>query len=176
MKSFTAFVSIVALSVGMTPALAMAQEIDQRAFTLNRHQLYVANELQHYRLFEQTTHPRVLNAGTFTIGGGGTADEDNWAVELPTRQFVPMELAAGVDHLIIAVCDEDCLMLNLRVYDANGNLVGEDTRDPPTDTRFITAEVQLMPPEEQTYRLETEIACRAGSRGGCSYAIGLNAK
>ena len=40
----------------------------------------------------------------------------------------------------------------------------------------MVKEVRLVPPANQTYRVETEIACRQGSRGGCSFAIGVNTK
>ena len=83
---------------------------------------------------------------------------------------------AGIDHLIMVSCDEDCLLLNVRVFDAAGKLVGQDTKPTRTESRYMVKEVRLVPPANQTYRVETEIACRRGSRGGCSFAIGVNTK
>jgi hypothetical protein len=137
-----------------------------REVVWTRHQLYAANELDHYRLFEQTSHMKVLNQGNILIGSGQKGDKHPHA----------MQLKGGVDHLIMVTCDEDCFDVNLRVYDADGKLVGEDTKMPKIDTRVIVAEVQLIPAATQTYRLEVEAYCREGSIGACSYAIGVNTK
>ena len=85
-----------------------------------------------------------------------------------------MQLAAGVDHLIIVTCDEDCIDTDLRVYDAAGDLVVEDVGEPTSDTRIIVSLARIVPPMVQEYRFEVEISCRDGSRGGCSYAVGVN--
>jgi hypothetical protein len=137
-----------------------------REVVWTRHQLYAANELNHYRQFEETSHMKVLNQGNMIIGSGQKGDKHSHA----------MELKAGVDHLVMVACDEDCFDVNLRVYDADGKLVGEDTRMPKIDTRMVIAEVQLIPAATQTYRLEVEAYCREGSIGACSYAVGVNTK
>ena len=131
-----------------------------------RHQLYAANELNHYRLFEQTTHMKLLNQGNFIISSGQKGE----------KRSHTMELKAGIDHLVMVTCDEDCFDVNLRVYDASGKVVGEDMKAPPVDTRILVAQVQLIPATTQTYRFEVETYCREGSIGACSYAVGVNTK
>lgn len=156
---------------------AAAQNATRGVITLNRHQMAAAKELEAFRLYEQDTHPKVLNAGTFFIGSGGTADNDNNAVaSKPTRQSVEMPLEGGVDHLIMVSCDEDCLLLNIRVFGAGNKLVGEDLRPTRTESRYMVKQIQFISDSDQTIRVETEIACRTGSRGGCSFAVGVNTK
>ncbi len=174
-------IAMLFLAGALVPALALpsdpacAAEAERRAQPINRHQVYALRELEHYRIYELESHFKPLNDGTFLLGSGGTVNpETNDAIPIPTRQSHPMQLAAGVDHLIIVTCDEDCIDTNLRVYDAAGNLVAEDVGEPPTDTRIIANLVRVVPPSDQEYRFEVEISCRAGSRGGCSYAVGVN--
>jgi hypothetical protein len=156
---------------------AAAQTATRGVMSLNRHHMAAAKELEAFRLYEQSTHPRVLNAGNFFIGSGGSADANNYTIpDKPTRQSVEMPLQHGVDHLIIVSCDEDCLLLNVRVFDGSNRLVGEDSSPTRTDSRYMVKTVQLVPESDQNFRVETEIACRAGSRGGCSFAIGVNTK
>jgi hypothetical protein len=155
---------------------AFSADAERGVVTINRHQLAAAKELEAYRLYEQDTHPKVLNAGTFLIGSGGSVNANNDAVPTPTRQSAPLPLKGGVDHLIIVSCDEDCLLLNVRVFDAAGKMVGQDVSPTRTTSRYMVKQVQLVPASDQTYRVETEIACRQGSRGGCSFAIGANTK
>jgi hypothetical protein len=131
-----------------------------------RHQLFAANELNHYRLFEQTTHMKLLNQGNFIMASGSKGD----------KHAHPMELKAGIDHLVMVTCDEDCFDVNLRIYDASGKLVGEDVSPPAVDNRFLLAKVQVIPDATQTFRLEVEAYCREGSIGNCSYAVGINTK
>jgi len=164
----------LALAAGLLPALGA--EAAREVITINRHQLSAAKELEHFRLYENETHPKVLNDGTFLIGSGGTADANNDAVPTPTKQSAPLPLQRGIDHLILVSCDEDCLLLNVRVFDAAGRLVGEDLSPTRTNSRYMVKQVQLVPAADQTFRVETEVACRAGSRGGCSFAIGVNTK
>lgn len=163
-----------ALALGSLPALSA--EAERGVVTINRHQLAAAKELESFRLYEQSTHPKILNAGTFLIGSGGTVSANNDAVPTPTKQSAPLPLKAGVDHLILVSCDEDCLLLNVRVFDAAGKMVGQDVKPTRTESRYMVKQVQLVPPSDQTYRVETEVACRMGSRGGCSFAIGVNTK
>ncbi len=169
MKLLTA--SILA-ALAFVPAVVLAAAAPAggpaptREVTWTRHQLYAANELNHYRFFEQTSHTKVVNQGNMIIGSGQKGDKHSHA----------MELKAGIDQLVMVACDEDCFDVNLHVYDADGKLIGEDTKPPKTDTRIVVAEVQLTPAATQTYRLEVEAYCREGSIGACSYAIGVNAK
>ena len=158
--------SFLAALIAPAAALAASAPAPNPGQTWTRHQLYAANELNHYRLFEQTTHMKLLNQGNFIIASGSKGDKHAHA----------MELKAGIDHLVMVTCDEDCFDVNLRVYDSDGKLVGEDAKPPKTDTRMIVAEVQVTPAMTQMYRLEVEAYCREGSIGACSYAIGINTK
>jgi hypothetical protein len=157
------------------PWMVLAAAPDDDALEINRHHVYAARELEHYRLYELESHFRPMNDGTYLIGSGGTVNpETNDAIPVPTRQSHPMMLESGVDHLVIVTCDEDCIDIDTRVYDASGMLVGEDVAPPPVDTRLFVNLVRVVPSAAQEYRFEVEISCREGSRGGCSYAIGVN--
>ena len=170
---FSAGMLVSTFMSASTPAIAADSERNTQV--INRHDVYALRELEHFRIYELESHFRPLDDGTFLLGSGGTVHpETNDAVPIPTRQSHSMRLAAGVDHLVIVTCDEDCIDTDLRIYDARGNLVGEDVGASPTDTRIIISLVQLVPPSDQEYRFEVEISCRAGSRGGCSYAVGVN--
>ena len=157
--TFAPVVVLAAAAPGGGPA-------STREVVWTRHQLYAANELNHYRQFEETSHMKVLNQGNMIIGSGQKGDKHSHS----------MELKAGVDHLVMVTCDEDCFDVNLRIYDADGKVVGEDIKPPKVDTRVLVAEVQLIPATTQTYRLEVDATCREGSIGACSYAIGVNTK
>ena len=176
MKSTILLLSAVAFALALGPISALGEQAERELMTITRHHLIAAKELEHFRLYEQTTHPKLLNDGTFLLGSGGTVDANNDAIPTPTKQSAQLPLAASVDHLILVSCDEDCLLLNVRVFDADGRLVGEDVRPTANDTRFMVKEVQLVPASDQNFRVETEIACRAGSRGGCQFALGVNTK
>ena len=157
---------VVALVLAPVAISAVAAPAPTREIIWTRHQLYAANELNHYRLFEQTSHMKLLNQGNFIIGSGQKGEKHSHT----------MELKAGVDHLVMVTCDEDCFDVNLRVYDSDGKLVGEDAKTPPIDTRILVAEVQVIPATTQSYRLEVETYCREGSIGACAYAVGVNTK
>jgi hypothetical protein len=174
MKSTLLVLFALVTAAFAAPALSAGAERD--LITINRHQLAAAKELEHFRLYEAETHPRVLNDGTFLIGSGGSIDANNDAIPRPTRQSAQVPLKRGIDHLILVSCDEDCLVLNVRVFDAGGRMVGQDVSATRTDSRYMVKQVQLVPAADQNFRVETEVACRAGSRGGCSYAIGVNTK
>ena len=157
---------LAALAIVPAAVLAAQAPAQGQSQMWTRHQLFAANELNHYRLFEQTTHMTLLNQGNFIIASGQKGEKHSH----------PIELKAGVDHLAMVTCDEDCFDVNLRVYDASGKLVGEDAKMPPIDTRILVAQVQFVPAATQTYRLEVEAYCREGSIGNCSYAVGINTK
>jgi hypothetical protein len=165
MKLLTASL-LASLVIASAAALAAQAPAPGQGQMWTRHQLYAANELNHYRMFEQTTHMTLLNQGNFIISSGQKGEKHSH----------PMELKAGVDHLAMVTCDEDCFDVNLRVYDASGKLVGEDAKAPPVDTRMLVARVQFIPAATQAYRLEVEAYCREGSIGNCSYAVGINTK
>ena len=176
MKSTILLLSATAFAFALGPISALGQQAEREVTSITRHQLIAAKELEHFRLYEQTTHPTVDDSGTFLLGGGGSVTADNFAIPTqPTKQSAQLPLAAGVDYLILVSCDEDCQLLNVRVFDADGRLAGEDLST-TNDTRFMVKQVQLVPAADQNFRVETEIACRAGSRGGCSFAIGVNTK
>jgi hypothetical protein len=174
MRSISLF---CAASIMLTAALpTVAAEATRGIVTINRHQLAAAKELEAYRLYEQATHPKAWNTGTFVLGSGGTADANNDAVETPTKQSAPFALQKGLDTLLMVSCDEDCLMLNVRVFDSAGKMVGQDVSPTRTTSRYMVKTVQFVPAADQAYRIETEIMCRKGSKGGCSFAIGANTK
>ncbi|MBD0266992.1 hypothetical protein [Pseudanabaena sp. FACHB-2040] len=50
-------------------------------------------------------------------------------------------LEAGISYLVMATCDEDCLDLDLELYDAEGNLLTYDDAVDPTPMVTFTPEV-----------------------------------
>jgi hypothetical protein len=157
---------IVAPAVVLAAAAPQGAPASGQGQMWTRHQLYAANELNHYRLFEQTSHMTLLNQGNFIISSGQKGE----------KRSHNMELKAGIDHLVMVTCDEDCFDVNLRVFDASGKVVGEDMKSPPVDTRILVAQVQFVTAAAQMYRFEVETYCREGSIGACSYAVGVNTK
>src|SRR4051794_22660996 len=101
MKSTIIALCAASLMVAAASVPAVAANATRGVVTINRHQLAAAKELEAYRLYEQDTHPKPWNTGTFVIGSGGTVDANNDAVEMPTKQSAPFPLQKGLDTLIM---------------------------------------------------------------------------
>ena len=81
-----------------------------------------------------------------------------------------VEILGGPDDTFdVQICDRDRYFIRISPPTPTPH-------DSTNDTRFMVKEVQLVPASDQNFRVETEIACRAGSRGGCQFALGVNTK
>ena len=105
MKLLTASL-LASFAIASAAALAAQAPGPGQGQMWTRHQLYAANELNHYRMFEQTTHMTLLNQGNFIISSGQKGEKHSH----------PMELKAGVDHLGFQVdSDEELRALRSQV-------------------------------------------------------------
>ena len=75
-----------------------------------------------------------------------------------------IQLNAGTSYSLIGVCDNDCSDLDMRVYDSNGRLVGEDvlTDDTPV--------VNVTPRRSGTYTVRAIMT--TCSQAPCRYGLG----
>ena len=85
MKSTILLLSAVAFALALGSMPALGQQAEREVTSINRHQLIAAKELEHFRLYEQTTHPTVDDSGTFLLGSGGSASRINIAVTMGHR-------------------------------------------------------------------------------------------
>lgn len=78
---------------------------------------------------------------------------------------VTLTLNAGKTYALIGVCDNDCVDLDLHLYDASDNEVGSDTQthDAPI--------VRVTPRETGTYRLK--IVMTACKTSPCYFGVGV---
>ncbi len=76
-----------------------------------------------------------------------------------------LQLNAGTSYSLIGVCDNDCSDLDLRVYDSNGRMVGEDvlTDDTPV--------VNVTPRRSGTYTVRAIMT--TCSQEPCRYGLGV---
>jgi hypothetical protein len=66
-------------------------------------------------------------------------------------QDIPAQMHVGYEYQIVGVCDQDCLDLDLRLFDGNGNLIIEDiggSNQPnvgviPTSTGMFTIQARM---------------------------------
>jgi hypothetical protein len=76
-----------------------------------------------------------------------------------------LQLNAGTSYSLIGVCDNDCSDLDMRVYDSNGRMVGEDvlTDDTPV--------VNVTPRRSGTYTVRAIMT--TCSQAPCRYGLGV---
>lgn len=114
--------------------------------------------------FEQTVY-RQLRAYESALDAAELTHEV-WLGSLrdDARESVTVELEGGVDYIILAVCDEDCDDVDLRLYEGT-NLVDEDVAgdDYPV--------VGVTPSSTRTYRLEPMMA--SCSVSPCRYGVAI---
>lgn len=117
--------------------------------------------------FEQTVY-RQLRAYESALDASELTHEI-WLGTLrdDARESLTIELERGVDYLIIAVCDEDCTDVDLRLFEGS-NLVDEDVA---SDDFPI---VSVTPSSTRTYRLEPTMASCSAST--CRYGVAIYAR
>ena len=84
------------------------------------------------------------------------------------REDVTFNLRSGKTYRIIGVCDNDCSDLDLKIYDANGNLIASDTL---RDSQPI---ISVRPKWDSAFTVRaTMVSC---SSSPCRYGIGAFAE
>jgi hypothetical protein len=100
-------------------------------------------------------------------GEGYVATGEDWVSSLRARgsedQFVT--LGTGADYAIIAVCDEDCSDIDLKIYGPSGRLVDEDTQ---TDASPL---LRIDDAQKGEHRIE--VSMYQCSTEPCYYAMAL---
>ena len=82
---------------------------------------------------------------------------------------VPITLRAGQEYRIVGVCDDRCRDVDLRVFNANGLVIGEDV------ARDALPIVDLRPPVTGQHFVEVQMpACAASDV--CYYAFNVYAR
>lgn len=82
--------------------------------------------------------------------------------------WIAIRLRSGIEYVIIAVCDQDCRDIDLRLYDENGYLIDDDLA--LDDVPVVTA----IPRRTATFQIEV-IMSRCRTRD-CVYGVGAFAR
>ncbi|MCS7031269.1 MAG: hypothetical protein NZL92_07050 [Gloeomargarita sp. SKYG116] len=82
--------------------------------------------------------------------------------------LIQITLRAGIEYVIVAVCDQDCRDMDLRLYDENGYLIDEDVA--LDDIPIVT----VIPRRTATFRIQA-IMSHCAARN-CVYGVGAFAR
>lgn len=85
-----------------------------------------------------------------------------------TAESLTLALRAGRQYAVLALCDNDCSDIDLRIYDENGKELAADVED--DDKPVVT----LAPDHDAKYRLKIIMAKCSSSP--CFYGVGLFSK
>jgi hypothetical protein len=83
-------------------------------------------------------------------------------------EFLTLTLHAGTQYAVVAVCDNDCSDIDLRLYDENDTELDSDVEN---DDKPIVA---IVPPRDGKFRLKVIMAKCATSP--CFYGVGVYGK
>ncbi|APB34035.1 hypothetical protein GlitD10_1710 [Gloeomargarita lithophora Alchichica-D10] len=83
-------------------------------------------------------------------------------------EFITITLKANVSYLLVAVCDQDCRDMDLRLFDENRNLISEDMSPDAVPV------VSVTPKRTATFRVQA-IMSRCAARD-CLYGVGAFAR
>ncbi len=83
-------------------------------------------------------------------------------------EFITITLQAGVSYLIVAVCDQDCRDMDLRLFDENRNLISEDISPDAIPV------VSVTPRRTATFRVRAIMSHCAAKE--CLYGVGAFAR
>jgi hypothetical protein len=134
---------LVLLASSASPAAAQIQKLDPFMRTVHA-------ELRKY---EKEMGISVL---THDVWSGSLRDDE--------RTTLTVSLDAGVSYVILAVCDEDCSDIDLRLY-SGSTLVSEDVQ--VDDYPVVT----VKPSTSHDYRLEAVMASCSSSP--CRYGVAI---
>ncbi len=83
-------------------------------------------------------------------------------------EFITITLRAGVNYIIVAVCDQDCRDMDLRLFDENRNFIDEDMRPDAIPV------VSVTPRRTATFRIQAIMSHCAAPE--CLYGVGVFAR
>ena len=100
--------------------------------------------------------------------GFSKTDTYDGSLNNDASESLTLSLRAGVQYAVLAVCDNDCTDLDLRIYGTNDKEIDSDILD---DDKPV---VNVSPDSDAKYRLKIIMAkC---STSPCFYGVGLFAK
>jgi hypothetical protein len=85
--------------------------------------------------------------------------------QVARRERLTLHLDANRSYHVAAVCDEDCLDIDLHLYDDNGNLVDQDTAD--DDIPYVS----VTPKWSATFTIRVSIPVCTAYR--CTFGVGV---
>lgn len=100
--------------------------------------------------------------------GFAKTDTYDGSLNHDASESLTLALRAGRQYAVLAVCDNDCTDIDLRIYDANDKEIDADIQD--DDKPVVT----LAPESDGKFRLKITMAKCATSP--CFYGVGLFAK
>lgn len=120
--------------------------------------------------WEDQVQGQLTRAGRFFSENGFQMTHDVYTGSLDEEQTetLTLTLHAGTAYALVAVCDDDCSDLDLRLYDADGKLVDEDLKKDDAPIVMVT------PDETASYTLKVIMA--ACSSSPCFYGVGAFGK
>lgn len=120
--------------------------------------------------FLANVRDQLREAGRAAEGAGYRLSHDPFTGKLRPRdaEFITITLRAGVSYIIVAVCDQDCRDMDLRLFDENRNLVSEDMSPDAIPV------VSVTPRRTATFRIQA-IMSHCAARD-CLYGVGAFAR
>jgi hypothetical protein len=119
--------------------------------------------------FTRELSQRLAEAGRVVGEGGYMRAAGPFVGGLATQQSrrYTLTLRAGQDYRVIAVCDSRCGDIDLRLYDANGNQIAEDTLNDNVPR------LAIRPPATGAHTIEIDMYQCAASPEPCWYALNV---
>ncbi|MEN9233574.1 MAG: hypothetical protein Q6K18_05415 [Gloeomargarita sp. DG_1_5_bins_55] len=120
--------------------------------------------------FLASVRQQLREAGRAVGGHGYQLSHDPFTGKLRPREaeFVTITLRAGINYIIVAVCDQDCRDMDLRLFDENRNLIDEDISPDAIPVVAVT------PRRTATFRIQA-IMSHCAARD-CLYGVGAFAR
>lgn len=120
--------------------------------------------------FEEQVGVQLLAGAVALTNRGYKLSHEVTVRKLPTggMHTITMQLDEGSSYAITAVCDEDCVDIDLFLYDDNGNQIDKDTQ------RDDLPVVTVSPKWTATFRLHVLIPACNASR--CTFGVGVFSK
>ena len=118
-------------------------------------QVYVDLVWEQLKAVQEVAAAGGYGTQNYIIGNLSEGQSDAWTITL----------YGGYDYMILAACDGDCQDLDIRLYDANGNVIDSDTTEDSVPT--ITGTVA------ETARFTIEVDMYECSSGPCYFGFGV---
>jgi hypothetical protein len=120
--------------------------------------------------FLASVRQQLREAGRAAEREGYRLSHDPFTGKLRPREaeFITITLQAGVSYIIVAVCDQDCRDMDLRLFDENRNFISEDVSPDAIPV------VSVTPRRTATFRIQA-IMSHCAARD-CLYGVGAFAR